>query len=55
MNQYFLIEPGSRSANSILRKSSQLVKTKYNFCEVTIQIEDFTENMQDCRKCNAEP
>ncbi|CAL8143824.1 unnamed protein product [Orchesella dallaii] len=51
MSAHLAIEPGSSSANSILRKSSQLVKSKYGFCEVTIQIEDFNQSMQDCRKC----
>ncbi|XP_021949217.1 zinc transporter 2 isoform X2 [Folsomia candida] len=51
VSAHLAVEPGSHSANSILRKSSQLVKTKYGFCEVTIQIEDFNESMQDCRKC----
>ncbi|ODM94641.1 Zinc transporter 2 [Orchesella cincta] len=51
MSAHLAVEPGSSSANSILRKSSQLVKSKYGFCEVTIQIEDFNQSMQDCRKC----
>jgi len=51
MSCHLAVEPASHSTNSILRKSSQLVKSRYGFCEVTIQIEDFHESMQDCRKC----
>jgi cation diffusion facilitator family transporter len=52
MSAHLAIEPnGSFNSSTILKKSSQLVKTKYGFCEVTIQIEDFSEGMQDCVKC----
>jgi cation diffusion facilitator family transporter len=52
LSAHLAVDPSSTiNSNEILRKSSQLMKNKYGFSEVTIQIEDFSERMQDCRKC----
>jgi len=52
LSAHLAVDPNSTvNSNEILRKSSQVMKNKYGFSEVTIQIEDFSERMQDCSKC----
>lgn len=52
LSAHLAVDPSrGSSSSSILRRASNLVRTKFGFCEVTIQIEDFSESMQDCVKC----
>ncbi|GAB0094046.1 zinc transporter 2 [Sergentomyia squamirostris] len=40
------------SPDSILRIATKTVHSKYNFFETTIQIEEFTPEMENCRQCD---
>jgi len=36
----------------VLRKASKLIKEKFNIFDLTIQVEEYKEEMQDCTQCN---
>lgn len=43
-------EPGA-SPQHILMLATGNIHDKYNFFEMTLQIEEFDENMEDCKQC----
>lgn len=46
----FIIGPGS-SPQHILMLATKNIHDKYSFFEMTLQIEEFDENMEDCKQC----
>lgn len=36
----------------VLRKASKLIKEKFNIFDLTIQVEEYKDEMQDCSQCN---
>ena len=46
--------PGS-NAQTILREASTRIRAKYNFYEMTLQVEEFEEDMDDCHQCKGPP
>jgi len=36
----------------VLRKASKLIKEKFNIFDLTIQVEEYKDEMQDCTQCN---
>merc|ERR1712037_267040 len=47
---HLAVAPGS-NAQTILREASTRIRSKYNFYEMTLQVEEFEEVMDDCNQC----
>jgi len=47
---HLAVAPGS-NAQTILREASTRIRSKYNFYEMTLQVEEFEEDMDDCNQC----
>merc|ERR1712150_432829 len=45
----------SRSAQDILKEASTKIRSKYNIYEMTLQVEEFQEDMDDCTQCQDSP
>lgn len=45
-------EPGT-SPQNILRTATRNIHDKYKFFEMTLQIEEFNERMENCKQCKA--
>lgn len=45
-----VLGPGTNS-HDVLKTASRLIHSKFNFFEMTLQIEDFQEGMKDCTQC----
>ena len=45
----------SRSAQEILREASTKIREKYNIFEMTLQVEEFQDDMDDCTQCQDSP
>lgn len=45
-------EPGA-SPHNILRTATRNIHDKYKFFEMTLQIEEFDERMENCKQCKA--
>ncbi|XP_055902925.1 proton-coupled zinc antiporter SLC30A2 isoform X2 [Eupeodes corollae] len=50
LSAHLAVAPGA-NAKKILQDATTAVHLKYNFFETTIQIEDFTPEMEDCQQC----
>jgi hypothetical protein len=46
----FFLAPGS-NPQVVLREASTRIRAKYNFYEMTLQVEEFEEDMDDCNQC----
>lgn len=47
---HLAIAPGS-NAQTVLREASTRIRAKYDFYEMTLQVEQFQDNMDDCKQC----
>lgn len=47
---HLAIKPGI-NPHDILKTASRKIHSKFNFFEMTLQIEDFQENMENCKQC----
>ena len=47
---HLAVAPGS-NAQTILREASTRIRAQYNFYEMTLQVEEFEDNMDDCTQC----
>ena len=39
------------NAQTILKEASTRIRAKYDFYEMTLQVEDFENDMSDCNQC----
>jgi hypothetical protein len=37
----------------VLKEASMRIRAKYNFFEMTLQVEEFQDDMHDCGQCQA--
>lgn len=49
-----LVIDNSRKPSQVLKESIDTLKSSYNFFEVTIQIEEYKDDMKDCEHCQDE-
>lgn len=49
-----LVIDDSRTPSQALKLAIETLKSKYNFFEVTIQVEEFKDDMKDCEHCQDE-
>ena len=49
-----LLDP-SRNAQDILKEASTRIRGKYNIYEMTLQVEEFQNDMDDCTQCQDSP
>ena len=49
-----LLDP-SRNAQDILKEASTKIREKYNIYEMTLQVEEFQEDMDECTQCQDSP
>ncbi|XP_012274356.1 zinc transporter 2 isoform X2 [Orussus abietinus] len=54
LSAHLAIIPGT-SPQEILRTATRNIHDKYNFFEMTLQIEEFNENMENCKQCKSPP
>ncbi|XP_076685320.1 proton-coupled zinc antiporter SLC30A2 isoform X3 [Andrena cerasifolii] len=52
LSAHIAIKPGA-SPHDILRTATRNIHNKYKFFEMTLQIEEFNERMENCRQCKA--
>ena len=45
----------SRNAQDILKEASTKIREKYNIYEMTLQVEEFHEDMDECTQCQDSP
>ncbi|KAL1465381.1 hypothetical protein WDU94_004960 [Cyamophila willieti] len=50
LSAHLAVKPGTDTGD-ILRRASQLVHTKFDFFEMTLQIEEFNPTMDECDQC----
>ena len=50
----FILDP-SRNAQDILKEASTKIRGKYNIYEMTLQVEEFQDEMDDCTQCQDSP
>ncbi|XP_066600915.1 proton-coupled zinc antiporter SLC30A2-like isoform X2 [Prorops nasuta] len=50
LSAHLAIKPGA-SPNDILRTATRNIHDQYNFFEMTLQIEEFNERMENCKQC----
>lgn len=49
-----LVIDNSQTPSQVLKMAIETLKTSYNFFEVTIQVEEYREDMKDCQHCQDE-
>lgn len=49
-----LVIDNSRTPSQALQQAIETLKSSYNFFEITIQVEEFREDMKDCEHCQDE-
>lgn len=49
---FFFLEPGT-SPQDILRTATRNIHDRYNFFEMTLQIEEFNQKMENCKQCKS--
>lgn len=54
LSAHLAIKPGT-SPHDILRTATRNIHDKYKFFEMTLQIEEFNERMENCKQCKALP
>ncbi|XP_011256759.1 zinc transporter 2-like isoform X1 [Camponotus floridanus] len=54
LSAHLAIKPGA-SPQNILRTATRNIHDKYKFFEMTLQIEEFNERMENCKQCKAPP
>ncbi|XP_033331403.2 proton-coupled zinc antiporter SLC30A2 isoform X2 [Megalopta genalis] len=54
LSAHLAIKPGTRPQD-ILRIATRNIHDKYRFFEMTLQIEEFDEQMENCKQCKALP
>ncbi|XP_049803203.1 zinc transporter 2 isoform X2 [Schistocerca nitens] len=54
LSAHLAIRPGV-SPQKVLRHATRDIHARYNFFEMTLQIEEFVENMEDCTQCQCPP
>ncbi|XP_032669902.1 zinc transporter 2-like isoform X2 [Odontomachus brunneus] len=52
LSAHLAIKPGT-SPQNILRTATRNIHDKYEFFEMTLQIEEFNERMENCKQCNS--
>ncbi|KAG9430384.1 zinc transporter 2 isoform X2 [Apis mellifera carnica] len=52
LSAHLAIKPGA-SPHNILRTATRNIHDKYKFFEMTLQIEEFDERMENCKQCKA--
>ncbi|XP_011687981.1 PREDICTED: zinc transporter 2-like isoform X4 [Wasmannia auropunctata] len=52
LSAHLAIKPGT-SPQNILRTATRNIHDKYKFFEMTLQIEEFNERMENCKQCKA--
>lgn len=52
LSAHLAIKPGA-STHDILRTATRNIHDKYKFFEMTLQIEEFDERMENCKQCKA--
>ena len=50
MLHFFTAAPGC-NPKVILREASVAIRRKYNIYEMTLQVEDYEQDMSDCNQC----
>ena len=46
-----LVINGNTNAEDILKEASTLIRAKYDIFEMTLQVEEFHQDMDDCNQC----
>jgi len=54
LSAHLVIDP-SRNAQDILKEASTKIREKYNIYEMTLQVEEFHEDMDECTQCQDSP
>ena len=54
-SKYLTFADPSRNAQDILKEASTKIRSKYNIYEMTLQVEEFQEDMDDCTQCQDSP
>lgn len=49
-----LVIDNSRTPSQTLKEATEILKSSYNFFEITIQVEEFRDDMKDCEHCQDE-
>ena len=47
-----LVIDSSRNAQDILKEASTMIRRKYNVYEMTLQVENYQQDMNDCSQCH---
>ena len=55
LNQCILPLDSSRNAQEVLKEASTKIRGKYNIYEMTLQVEEFQDDMDDCTQCQDSP
>jgi len=50
-----LVIDSSRNAQEVLKEASTKIRGKYNIYEMTLQVEEFQDDMDDCTQCQDSP
>jgi len=50
LSAHVVVDPGT-NPQDVLKRASQIVREKYSFFEMTLQIEDMKEEMNSCAEC----
>ena len=54
-NDFILPLDSSRNAQEVLKEASTRIRGKYNIYEMTLQVEEFQDDMDDCTQCQDSP
>lgn len=54
LSAHLVIDP-SRNAQDILKEASTKIREKYNIYEMTLQVEEFQDDMDECTQCQDSP
>ena len=54
-NDFILPLDSSRNAQEVLKEASTKIRGKYNIYEMTLQVEEFQDDMDDCTQCQDSP
>lgn len=54
ISTHLVIDSSKRTPSQVLKEAIELLKGGYNIFEVTIQIEEFKDDMKDCEHCQDE-
>lgn len=49
--QYILLSEPGVSPQAVLRHASRNIQANFNIFEMTLQIEEFREDMENCQQC----